>query len=122
MKRFKWLFTVLILMLIIGACSNSSDDKAKNDETNGTAEEAESIYPITPNLDDLDPDDPKTEAILYGEEVFNETNVVMPDHVGNELSCLSCHADVGLLVSSSPMGVPGGYRQYCPRESVRSSL
>ncbi len=122
MKRFKWLFTVLILMLIIGACSNSSDDKAKNDETNGTAEEAESIYPITPNLDDLDPDDPKTEAILYGEEVFNETNVVMPDHVGNELSCQSCHADGGLSVSSSLVGVAADYPQYRPRENVTFTL
>ena len=122
MKRIKWLFTILILMLIIGACSNSSDDKAKNDETNGTAEEAESIYPITPNLDDLDPDDPKTEAILYGEEVFNETNVVMPDHVGNELSCQSCHADGGLSVSSSLVGVAADYPQYRPRENVTFTL
>ena len=122
MKRFKWLFTILILMLIIGACSNSSDDKAKNDETNGTAEEAESIYPITPNLDDLDTDDPKTEAILYGEEVFNETNVVMPDHVGNELSCQSCHADGGLSVSSSLVGVAADYPQYRPRENVTFTL
>lgn len=122
MRRFKWLFTILILMLIIGACSNSSDDKAKNDETNGTAEEAESIYPITPNLDDLDPDDPKTEAILYGEEVFNETNVVMPDHVGNELSCQSCHADGGLSVSSSLVGVAADYPQYRPRENVTFTL
>ncbi len=122
MKRFKWLLTVLILLLIIGACSNSSDDKAKNDEANGTAEEAESVYPITPNLDDLDPDDPKTEAILYGEEVFNETNVVMPEHVGNELSCQSCHADGGLSVSSSLVGVAADYPQYRPRENVTFTL
>lgn len=121
MKRFKWLFAVLLLILIIGACSNSSDESAK--ETDGDKpKEEDSVYPITPDIDSLDPEDPKTEAILYGEEVFNETNVVMPDHVGNELSCQSCHADGGLSVSSSLVGVVADYPQYRPRENVTFTL
>jgi len=47
-------------------------------------------------LNDLNPDDPKAEEILYGKEIFDKTNVVLPDHVGTELSCMSCHGDGGL--------------------------
>src|SRR5699024_631894 len=60
--------------------------------------------------------------IQYGEEVFNETNTVMPEHVGNELSCQSCHADGGLANTSSMVGVAADYPQYRPREGVVFTL
>ncbi|HLR59283.1 MAG TPA: c-type cytochrome [Pseudogracilibacillus sp.] len=126
MKRFNLLFGILILILIMGACSNTSDEDAKDTDKEEPKEEGQADndleYPHTPNMDDLDPDDPKTEAILYGEEVFNETNVVMPENVGNELSCQSCHADGGLSISSSLVGVAGDYPQYRPRENVTFTL
>src|SRR5699024_1808474 len=46
-----------------------------------------------PSIDGLDPNDPMTELIVYGEELFSESNTVMPEYIGNELSCASCHAD-----------------------------
>lgn len=124
MKRLKLWLSVLVLVLVIGACQASDDDAKKDAPTNDdkTEETEEFAYPVTPNLDDLDPEDPKTEAILYGEEVFNETNVVMPDNVGNELSCQSCHADGGLSASSSMVGVAADYPQYRPREGVTFTL
>lgn len=122
MKHFNLLFGILILVLIMGACSSTSDEGAKDAEKEETKEEKDEVYPITPNLDDLDPEDPTTEAILYGEEVFNETNTVMPESVGNELSCQSCHADGGLSVSSSLVGVAADYPQYRPRENVTFTL
>lgn len=125
MKRFNLLFGILILILIMGACSSTSDEDAQETDQEEPKEEKQDNdleYPHTPDLDDLDPDDPKTEAILYGEEVFNETNVVMPENVGNELSCQSCHADGGLSISSSLVGVAGDYPQYRPRENVTFTL
>lgn len=121
MKKLNLLFSVLILVLVISACSsNGSEQAGKKD--NPEKEDTGLSYPHTPNLDDLDPEDPKTAAILYGEEVFNESNVVMPDNVGNELSCQSCHADGGLSISSSLVGVTTDYPQYRPREGVTFTL
>src|SRR5699024_319660 len=74
-----------------------------------------------PSIDDLDPDHPKTAAIEYGQEIFNETDVVLPES-GNELSCQSCHADGGVASSSTLVGVAADYPQYRPREGVTFTL
>src|SRR5699024_4267685 len=71
---------------------------------------------------EVDPDDPMTEVIQDDEEIFNETNTVMSDYVGNELSCQSCHADGGLSMSSSMVGVMTDYPQYRPREGIVFTL
>src|SRR5699024_8546934 len=42
-------------------------------------------------------------------EVFDETKEVVPEHVGNELSCLSCHGDGGLNTNSPMVGVTEKY-------------
>src|SRR5699024_9783059 len=75
-----------------------------------------------PKIEDLDPEDPKTETIKYGEELFNETNTVASDYVGNELSCQSCHADGGYSQSSTMVGVTADYPQYRPREGVTFTM
>lgn len=64
---------------------------------------------IRQELADLDPDDPKSKEIMYGKKVFDETNAVLPDNVGNELSCLSCHGDGGLSPDSPMVGVTEKY-------------
>lgn len=119
MRRYKWFFAFLIL--ITGACSSSSDENVNGIDENKKMKRSLSI-PITPDIDSLDSEDPKTETIIYGEEVFNETDVVMPDNVGNKLSCQSCHADGGLSVSSSLVGVAADYPQYRPRKNVTFTL
>lgn len=52
-------------------------------------------------LNDLDSDS----EILYGKKVFDDTNTVVPDNVGNKLSCMSCHGDGGLGSNSPMVGV-----------------
>lgn len=112
-------FSLLILIIALVACSGDNEPADNAQENEGTDEEAgdsEELAYDPPSMDDLDPDDPMTEYIEYGEEVFNETNVVLPDNVGNELSCQSCHADGGVSQSSSMVGVTTQFPQYRPRE------
>lgn len=114
LKRKRFWISIIALVLIIVACSNGNDD---NNENNG-----DELAYNPPSMEDLDPDDPKTPYIEYGEEIFNETNTVMPDHVGNELSCMSCHADGGLSKSSSMVGVTTQFPQHRPREGAVFTL
>lgn len=117
MKTTKKIWLVLVLLLVIAvACSEQNDSQPK-EKTGETKTEH-----IPPSMDDLDPDDPKTAAILYGQEVFNETNTVMPESVGSKLSCQSCHANGGIGGASSLVGVAADYPQYRPREGVTFTL
>jgi len=111
------------MIMIIGACSNAKDAGESSKEDNDMDEnEAQELAYNPPSLDDLDPDDPKTEYVKYGEELFNETHVVLDEYVGNELSCQSCHADGGLSNASSMVGVTTQFPQYRPREGVVFTL
>lgn len=115
-----WLGLVL-LILIISGCANDNANQSNENGANNQGDNTSAEY-RPPSLDDLDPEDPMTEAILYGEEVFNETNVVLPENVGNELSCQSCHANGGISSSSSMVGVVADYPQYRPREGITFTL
>ncbi|MFG6119845.1 c-type cytochrome [Thalassobacillus sp. B23F22_16] len=113
MFKNKWLFWMLLLIIVsIAACSNN-DTSTPSAPFDQTPEEPEYDPPST---DDLDPDDPMTEYIKLGEKAFNETNTVLSDEVGNELSCQSCHADGGVGQGSSMVGVSTQFPQYRPRE------
>lgn len=107
---------LLILILVVGGCANNNNEQPEE------ADKADSGQFTPPSMEDLDPEHPMTEAILYGEEVFNETNVLLPDNVGNELSCQSCHANGGVSQSSSMVGVVADYPQYRAREGVTFTL
>lgn len=64
---------------------------------------------IRKDLQNLDPDDPKTEQITKGKELFDHTNAMLPENVGNDLSCISCHGDGGLSANSPMVGVTVKY-------------
>lgn len=115
-KNYKIWLTAILVLVVFAACSNSND-KDNDEEENATPEEEKTgeLAYNPPSMDDLDPDDPMTESIQYGEELFNETNVALDEHVGNELSCMSCHADGGLSQSSSMVGVTTQFPQFNKR-------
>lgn len=125
MLKSKWFWISLItLILVTGACSSTSDsaddgNKSNNEENNAKDENG---IPEPPSMDDLDSDDPESDYIKDGEEIFNETNTVLEDYVGNELSCQSCHADGGTSPSSTMVGVASDFPQYRPREGVMFTL
>lgn len=113
---------ILLVVLLFTACSNSSSEEVSPKEDEKVKSKTEELAYNPPSLEDLDPDDPATEYIQYGEEVFNETHVVIEENVGNELSCQSCHADGGVAQSSSMVGVTTQFPQYRPREGVVFTL
>src|SRR5699024_2611103 len=104
----KFLFLFILIFIVVVACSNDTNEKSK---------ESEESYPV-PSTEDLDDDNPVTEYIKYGEEVIEETNVVLPENVGNELSCQSCHADGGTSETLSLQGVESQYPDYRQREDT----
>src|SRR5699024_9474875 len=119
-KNYKLWFIAILVLVVFAACSNGKDS---GEEENATPEEeTDELAYNPPSMDDLDPDDPMTETIQYGEELFNETNVALDEHVGNELSCMSCHADGGLSQSSSMVGVTTQFPQYNKRAGVVFTL
>ncbi|PTQ54664.1 MAG: Cytochrome c family protein [Hydrogenibacillus schlegelii] len=61
------------------------------------------------------PDGPEGEAIKYGYRLMNETNTLLPDYVGNDLSCSSCHAGGGMDDTSPYLGVAAVFPQYISR-------
>src|SRR5699024_2196644 len=126
-KQKKLWFVLITALLLAVACAaqddgGASDEGANNDDAATIEEQASTEIPEMTPTEDLDPDHPMTEAIQYGEEIFNETNTVLEDYVGNELSCQSCHADGGLSASSTLVGVVADYPQYRPREGVAFTL
>lgn len=122
LKRRSFWFMLLTIVLLFGACSNDNEQNGKDEAANNNQEDDGELAYDPPSMDDLDPDDPMTEYIEYGEELFNETNELLPENVGNELSCQSCHADGGLGVNSSMVGVSTQFPQYRPREGVVFTL
>lgn len=133
-KQTKYLISILsfVLLLVLIACTSNNDlnDNANNNNganenavnNNENDEDSEELAYNPPSMDDLDPNDPMTPHIQYGEEVFNETDTVLPDNVGNKLSCQSCHADGGVSQSSSMVGVTTQFPQYRPREGAVFTL
>lgn len=99
-----------------------SNQTLKKDSVITPPEEQTNISFNPPSLDDV-PEGPLGEAILYGYNLVNETNVYADEYVGNQLSCSSCHAGAGLKEIGSPLvGVTTQYPQYRPREGIVFTL
>lgn len=84
------------MIFFIGACSASE-------------KEGYDAAKIRKEYNALDPSDPETKKIQRGKELFDDTKTVLPEHVGNELSCLSCHGEGGLSPNSPMVGVTERY-------------
>lgn len=110
-----WIVSVGALALLATSSSGNSSNESASPETGTPDTEEEELQFNPPSLDDLDPEDPMTEYIIYGEELFSESDTVMPDYVGNELSCASCHADGGMAPANSMVGVVPNFPEYNKR-------
>jgi thiosulfate dehydrogenase len=63
------------------------------------------------------------DAVLYGQRIMLETGVVLPDHVGNGLSCTNCHFDAGRARDTiSLVGVAAAYPKYRSRTRYATDL
>jgi thiosulfate dehydrogenase len=68
------------------------------------------------------PEGPHGDAIRRGQALLANTRDSLPDHVGNQLRCMSCHLDEGLRRQGSWVGVHARYPQYRPRSGTVETL
>lgn len=108
MTKNKWMFLVLLIFIVLVSACSSETSKQEDSE----------LPEDIPSLNDLDPADPMTAYIKYGEEIFSETSTVLPEETGNELSCASCHANGGASDTISMIGVTSSYPAFRPRENT----
>ncbi len=110
-----WFVSVVgLALLTIPSTDNQTEEtnEIASPETEGKDGE---LQFTPPSLGDLNPEDPMTAFIVHGEELFSESNTVMPDYVGNELSCASCHANGGAAQSNSMVGVVPNFPEFNKR-------
>lgn len=118
-----WLISVIgLAMFTISPGQETNTNETASTETEASKTDDGELEFNPPSLDDLDPEDPRTEFIEYGNELFSESNVVMPEHVGNELSCASCHANGGLAQSNSMVGVVPNFPEFNKRAGTMFTI
>lgn len=95
-KKCYSIFLITISILVLSACTS-------------LREKGFSATDILKELSSLDKNDSKTAQINRGKELFDKTKTVLPKHVGNDLSCISCHGEGGLAPNSPMVGVTQKY-------------
>jgi thiosulfate dehydrogenase len=69
----------------------------------------------TPRLADL-LSQPNAEQLVRGMRLNAETHTLLPNHVGDDLNCSSCHLNAGTVADGSPyVGVSAFFPSYAPR-------
>lgn len=118
MKTKKWAFSISFLflfLLILSACGNKNEAEKEKQGTEEKGQEEQAWYK-QPSLDELkNKDDPFSQSVKKGHELFMKTDGMLPENVGNRLSCASCHGDAGLDSSINLVGVAAVYPQYNAR-------
>lgn len=78
---------------------------------------------VVPPRDAAIPAGEEGQRILLGKRLLSETKRLLPDHVGDELNCTSCHLGEGKLALASPfVGVSVNYPRQNPRAGRVVSL
>jgi len=67
------------------------DSKDNLEYRNATAGDEVQFSPKEMNDSTLPSTEEEREMVRYGRELMRNTSQAMPEHVGNELSCASCH-------------------------------
>ncbi|WP_052327242.1 c-type cytochrome, partial [Nosocomiicoccus massiliensis] len=134
--RYKLLLSLLALsiIIVISACSTNTNDESKN-ETKNQATESETAtkeieldedgnpVPFSSVLKDLDSYSEEEQALINrGRELSDHTADLLPNNVGNRLSCASCHAQSGIGDAVNLIGVTKRFPQYSKREGREVTL
>ncbi len=91
-----------IVALAVAACSAPQAPVAE------AATDSIPAYTLAPI-----PDGPIGVSIRRGEAILRYTADSLPDHVGNDLTCFSCHLDKGMRPDGNPLvGTYGRFPQY----------
>ncbi|TDM12563.1 c-type cytochrome [Macrococcus lamae] len=74
------------------------------------------------SVSSVDPNTKKGKLIREGSDIMTSTNSILPEHVGNKLSCTSCHAGAGTGQALKLVGVANAFPQYRDREGRMTTL
>ena len=103
----------LFLVLALG-CGGAEGDRAGASKPTADAAADPVAAPVP--QDSLIPDGPLGVSIRRGRAILAATRDSLPDHVGNQLRCTSCHFDNGTKRDVMPwIGVYGQFPQYRAR-------
>lgn len=105
----------------------SGENKANLRYRNATAGDAVEFVPKEMNQSTLPANPYRRDLVRYGREIMANTSAVLPDHVGNNLSCANCHGGgdlpttqgmVGQDIDMIPLvGTAAGYPEWTNRTS-----
>jgi thiosulfate dehydrogenase len=106
-------FPTLLAVVLLGGCSIEQRAPAA---AAAIAAAGDSV-PLPTRRDTLTPPDtPLGASIRRGHALLHATRDSLPDHVGNDLRCVSCHLDGGTRPNAMPWaGVVGRFPQYNSR-------
>ncbi|WP_298621943.1 c-type cytochrome [uncultured Zoogloea sp.] len=77
---------------------------------------------VTPRLADM-LKAPNATQLVRGMRLNLETKALLPDHVGDQLNCTSCHLNAGTVADGSPyVGVSAFFPSYAPRAGKMITL
>lgn len=109
MRKNKLLWIgLLILLIVLGACTEAASNNKGNEQENDTADGP-------PSVSDLDQDDELTPFIEKGEALLDGTEQIEAEENGDKDSCMSCHADGSDANGVSFIGITSEYPQYDER-------
>ena len=97
-----------ISMLCLTACSRPEASQ----QATAAASAADTVIPAGPY----------GHAVRRGRAILLATRDSLPNHVGNQLRCTSCHLDAGRRESGSWVGVFARYPQYRPRSGTVETI
>jgi len=115
---------VLTLSLpLLGACQIEERPPVSSRGAGGGGGGAAAPLAYTAPHDSLIPDDDLGRSIRRGKAILLATDDSLPNHVGNDLRCTSCHFDAGTRLNSTPwLGVYARFPQYRSRNARINSL
>lgn len=115
MSRTGQSWVTFALILAVLAC-------AKGDERATPASDATVVSADTMLIDTVVPSGPLGASINRGRALLANTRDSLPEHVRNQLRCMSCHLDEGRRRQGSWIGVYARYPQYRPRSGSVETL
>ncbi|MBS4211761.1 c-type cytochrome [Neobacillus rhizophilus] len=111
-----YVLTIVASAFLLAGCNSDKPAEAKQSTKTqeATVEQTAMKSYQPPSLDKV-PEGPLGDSIKYGYKLMHETNTVVPNNVGNNLACSSCHGTAGTDATSPLTGVTAVYPAYNPR-------
>ena len=107
---------LLAAALLLTGCASDKPAATEKPQQNQTeSKEQNEIKTYDPPSMEKVPEGPLGDSIKLGFKIMNETNTALPNNVGNNLACSSCHGTAGTDTTSPLTGVTAVYPAFNPR-------